>query len=156
MPALANPKREAFARALATGKSQIEAHEAAGFKPHRGNASSLAQDKSILERVAELQAETAAMAQEATRMAAERLSIDREWVMARLQENALKAAANEDFSPSNQALQLLGKELGMFVDRKQFDIDGDLRGISDAQLLALFAASAADGDEEEAEATARH
>lgn len=134
MPALANARHERFARELAGGKSQIEAHEAAGFKPHRGNASSLAQTQSILERVAELQAEQAQIARAATEMAAERLSIDREWVLSTLVENvnrAMQAVEVKDSrgvrtgefkyegSVANQALQLIGKELGMFVDRSE-------------------------------------
>lgn len=117
MPALTNPKHELFAQELAKGRTQIEAHEAAGYKPHRGNASALAQDKNILERVSEIQSERAEMDRQATEKAAEALSIDKKWVMSRLIENATRAAASEDYSPSNKALELLGKELGMFIDR---------------------------------------
>ena len=117
MPALTNPRHERFAQELAAGKTATEAYETAGFKPNRGNAASLKQQESILKRVAELQAERAETARKATEMAAERLSIDREWVMARLIENAQNAAAGEDYGPSNKALELLGKELGMFVER---------------------------------------
>lgn len=119
MPVLSNPRHERFAQELAKGKSQIEAHELAGYKPHRGNASSLAQDKSILERVSELHGERAHIEQEATQKAADALSIDKQWVMARLISNATNAAASEDYAPSNKALELLGKELGMFIDRTE-------------------------------------
>jgi len=119
MPTLPNPRHERFAQELAKGKSQIEAHELAGYKPHRGNASLLAQDKSIVARVSELQAERAAMDIKATEKAAEALSIDKQWVMSRLISNATQAASLEDFGPSNKALELLGKELGMFVDRTE-------------------------------------
>ncbi|WP_175540088.1 hypothetical protein [Methylobacterium sp. yr596] len=115
--ALTNSRHELFAQELAKGKSQFEAHAAAGYSAHRGNASALAQDKSIQARVAEIQSATAEMERAATQAAAEALAIDREWVMARLQENALKAALTEDYGPSNRALELLGKELGMFKDK---------------------------------------
>lgn len=156
MPALRNPKRERFAQELAKGKSQFEAHGIAGFRPHRGNASLLAQDKSILERVAEIQAEQARMSAAATEKATERLSIDKEWVLARLIENATSAAASEDFAPSNRALELLGKEMGMFIDRKQLDIDGELRGFTDAQLVAILASEGEEGDSEEGGAPITH
>jgi phage terminase small subunit len=147
MPALANPKHELFAQELAKGKSQIEAHELAGYKPHRGNASSLAQDKSILERVSEIQAERAEMDREATKQATEALAIDKQWVMARLIDNATQAASLEDFGPSNKALELLGKELGMFIDRKSIDVKNDPRALTDAELLAIAAALEGEGSE---------
>lgn len=117
MPTLTNSRHERFAQELAKGKSASEAYTLAGFKPNTGNASTLKGTQSILKRVAEIQAETSEMERQATQAAAEALAIDREWVMARLQENALKAAEQEDYGPSNRALELLGKELGMFKDK---------------------------------------
>lgn len=116
---LANPRHERFAQELASGKSQFEAHGNAGFKAHRGNASLLAQDKSIVARVDEIISATREMGRAATDKAAEALSIDRQWVMARLIENAASARESEDYAPSNRALELLGKEIGMFVDRSE-------------------------------------
>jgi phage terminase small subunit len=140
VPVLSNPRHEKFAQELAKGVSQFEAHGRAGFKAHRSNASSLAQDNSILARVAEIQSENAAQAQKATQEAAERLSLSREWVLERLRDNAVQAADQGDFGPSNKALELIGKEIaGMFVDRKRLDIDGELRGLTDAQLIAILA-----------------
>ena len=45
--------------------------------------------------------------------------LSREWVLEQLVDNASKAKAAGDFGPSNQALNLLGKELGMFVDKTE-------------------------------------
>jgi hypothetical protein len=140
MPALSNPKHERFAQELARGKSAIEAYTTAGFSPNRGNATTLKQNQSIINRVSEIQARTIGVEQKASEKAAERLSIDREWVLERLRQNALSAAESGDFGPSNRALELIGKEIaGMFVDRKHVDIDGELRGYTDAQLIALLA-----------------
>lgn len=69
MPVLKNPRHEKFALLLAEGKSQLEAYTLAGFKPHRGNASKLASENIIVERVAELQQRVAAIHQEATEIA---------------------------------------------------------------------------------------
>jgi hypothetical protein len=148
MPVLSNPRHERFCQELAKGTSQQQAYVLAGFKAHASNPSALARDERILARVAEIQEAALEMAREATEMAAERLSIDREWVMSRLIQNATTAASEGDFAPSNRALELLGKELGMFIDRKHVDIDGELRGVSDAALIALFAGSAEEGDSE--------
>jgi phage terminase small subunit len=134
MPALANARHERFAQELAKGKSATEAYVEAGYKANSGNAATLKSDQSISTRVSELISEHAEMHREATQMATERLSIDREWVLTQLVENANRAmqavavkgndgAATGEFkyegSVANRALELIGKEIGMFVDRTE-------------------------------------
>lgn len=106
MPVLENQRHEAFAQALAKGKTVDSAYQEAGFKPNRSNASRLNANDSIRERVAELQ-----------EMASERVVLDREWILARLIENA-KDHQKSNPSASNKALELLGKEVGMFIERQ--------------------------------------
>lgn len=122
MPVLDNQRHEAFAQALAQGKSATEAYELAGFKPSRHHASRLATKGNVQARVAELQG-----------MAADRVVVDRAWVLSKLHENVERAMQNQpvmaggeatgeykyDGSVANKALELLGKELGMFVDRSE-------------------------------------
>lgn len=84
MPVLKNAKHERFAQALAAGKTQIDAHKDAGFKPHRGNASGLAQDKNIAARVAELLETRATIEAKATEQAIEKLAITKEAVLGEL------------------------------------------------------------------------
>ena len=48
MPALQNPRYEAFARARAKGALLIDAYESAGFVRHRGLASGLASSGPVL------------------------------------------------------------------------------------------------------------
>ncbi len=134
MPALGNARHERFAQELAKGKSATEAYEVAGYRPNSGNAATLKADQSISTRVAELIEEQSEIARAATGMAAERLSIDREWVLGQLVENANRAmqavavksndgATTGEFkyegSVANRALELIGKELGMFIDRSE-------------------------------------
>lgn len=54
MPILENPRHEAFAQALAKGKTADDAYALAGFSPHRSNASRLSANDSVRDRVAEL------------------------------------------------------------------------------------------------------
>lgn len=84
MPALKNPRHEKFAQGLAKGKTQDDAYEQAGFKPNRGNASTLNQNQSISNRVAELIALSERIDSEATQKAMERLSITKERIAAEL------------------------------------------------------------------------
>lgn len=55
MPVLKNAKHERVAQSLAKGLGADKAYAAAGYKPHRGNASRLSANESIKARVAELQ-----------------------------------------------------------------------------------------------------
>ena len=84
MPVLKNARHEAFAQALAKGKTADEAYEQAGFKADRGNASRLQQKDSILQRVNELLTRADTVEQKATEKAIEKLAITKERVLAEL------------------------------------------------------------------------
>ena len=70
MPALKNPRHEAFAQALARGMSASAAYVEAGYKANRHNAAALAREEHIRTRVTELQEEQLAIHQQATADAA--------------------------------------------------------------------------------------
>lgn len=129
MPALDNPRHERFAQELAKGKTQLEAYRLAGYRPDDGAANRLSGNVRVATRVKEI-----------TERAATRAEITKAWVMERLMRNAQMCLGEEplivpgsggegevaeegrvefrrDPAAANQALQLLGKELGMFVDR---------------------------------------
>lgn len=108
MPILSNPRHERFAQELASGKSQTEAYETAGFKHNRHNASRLITNETIKARVAELQGRIT-----------EGVVLTKQWILEQLIDNVklAKAQPKPDTSAANQALALLGKEQGMFVDR---------------------------------------
>lgn len=108
MGALSNPRHERFAQELAKGKSATEAYFEAGYEESRSAASRLSTNVNVQERVEELKERSAA-----------NVMLSREWVLEQLVDNASKAKAAGDFGPSNQALNLLGKELGMFVDKTE-------------------------------------
>jgi hypothetical protein len=104
MPALANPRHERFAQELAKGKSATEAYSEAGYQESRASASRLLTNANVQARVAELQERAAA-----------NVVISREWVLEQLIDNAAQAKQQGDIGPSNQALQLIGKEIGMLA-----------------------------------------
>jgi hypothetical protein len=54
MPVLKNAKHELFAQAIAKGKTQIEAHELAGYKVSAPNASKMASLPDVIKRVQEI------------------------------------------------------------------------------------------------------
>ena len=156
MPILSNPKHERFAQELAKGKSATEAHEIAGYSSNRGNACTLKQDENIGKRVAEILAARDKMHSAATERATEKLSLTKEWVIAGLMENAQRALQRQSVTDSegnvieyryegsvaNRALELLGKEMGMFIDRKETGAPGEFAAIdsmSGPELLAFLA-----------------
>jgi phage terminase small subunit len=142
MPVLSNPKHERFAQELARGKTADEAYRLAGFKPNRGNAATLKAKQSISDRVRELQERVAERVVEKT-------ALTKEWVLESLRENYERAmqqkrARNDDGEEvgdftyqgnvANRALELIGKEIGMFVDRKEVGKPGDFAGMTDDEL----------------------
>jgi phage terminase small subunit len=133
MSVLANPRHERFAQELAKGTSASEAYVLAGYRANRGNAATLKQDQNILARVTELLEEREEIHSQATAEAVERAGLTKEWVIARLMENVQRASQAQpvmaggvqtgeyryEGSVVNRGLELLGKELGMFVDRTE-------------------------------------
>jgi len=59
MAVLKNARHEAFAQALAKGKSAVDAYVEAGYKPNRSHASRLVANGNIADRVTELQKKVA-------------------------------------------------------------------------------------------------
>jgi hypothetical protein len=108
MPVLENSRHEKFAQGLAQGMSAAEAYRQAGYNGDRTAASRLATNVNVQARVDELKQRAAAS-----------VSLSKEWVLERLIANVEMGQQAGDLAPTNKALELLGKELGMFVDRSE-------------------------------------
>ena len=114
MPALKNPRHERFVQGLAAGKTADQAYQDAGYKPNRCNAGRLKTNENIQARLQELQ-----------HKAADKVVVDRAYIMKKLKKNAetcLGEGDNRNPTAANRALELLGKELGMFVDRRLLNV----------------------------------
>lgn len=90
--------------------SAQDAFKAAGYKPHRGNSFRLSVKLEVTARVQELLGFSA-------EKVVEKLVIDREWIVSRLADLHEKAMKAKQFSPAARALELLGKDFGMFKER---------------------------------------
>ena len=136
MPVLKNARHEKFSIGLADGLSQEKAYVAAGFSPNgaRGSASTLIkQHPYILKRRDEILAEREKLHAVSTVKACEALAIDKEWVLNELIDTVFKAKRGQpvrnkegeivgyrpNLAAATAALALLGKELGMFRERKE-------------------------------------
>ncbi len=114
MPVLSDPKREKFASLLSSGKSLTEAYKSAGYNAkHPGKAgSALAKRADVKSRVEELRRK---ISNEVARQTAHKVALTKEWVIEKLVENAQEALSVKGGSAvANRALELLGKELGLF------------------------------------------
>lgn len=128
MPVLKSAKHEHFAQLVANGMLPPKAYVAVGYseKGAAQSASRLLKDADVAARIDELREAVAVRG-------VEKAAVDRAWVTARLREVAERSMQAEPVTDrdgnstgeytfnaagANRALELLGKELGMFVERK--------------------------------------
>ncbi len=109
---LSNPKHEIFAQAMAEGKDRPTAYRLAGYKSASDgsahtNACRLLKNRQVLDRIYQIRV---AADEEALRV----MGLSKAKVLTMLMENATKAP---EAAARNRALELVGKEQGMFVDR---------------------------------------
>lgn len=132
-------RRERFAQLLAGGSNQSVAYTAAGYSHDPSNAAKLAKECKVAERVEWLQQQVNAKVGETLSKQASEEVATREWVMARLKQNALQTLGELPvirdvfcngrshqeqvtiYNPAaaNRALEILGQALGMFRDDGQ-------------------------------------
>jgi hypothetical protein len=123
MGVLINAKWEVFSQEVARGKPASEAYALAGFSPNRANATRLRLHDSIKARVAELLAFKKAAVEAEQLSAAERAGVDHYWVLRNLRINAIQAMRAGDRSAAARSLELVGKHLNMFSDKKDLHIN---------------------------------
>ncbi len=130
---LDNQKWENFARYIANGETQANAAKLAGFKENNAHIRGciLMKKDEIRLRVEELQ-------RVSSEQAVTGLSVSKAWVMGKLRENVEKAKMVGDHSAVNRGLELIGKEIRMFVERKVIGLH-DLRSASADELLDMLA-----------------
>src|SRR4029453_19569388 len=116
-------KQHLFAHGLPKGRSADAASQAAGYKPHRGNAARLRANEIIQRRIAEILGK-----------AAEKAEVNKERLKETV-ERAMQAVPHLDHegnptgvytyqgNVANKALEMLGRELGMFAQRQPRDED---------------------------------
>ena len=157
MSVLGNARHEKFAQEIVKGASQRDAYRTAGYPTKSdaaadASASRLLSNAKVAARVQELQELT----QERT---IEKAAVSKAWVIDKLVENVERAMTAEPVrdaqgnatgeykyngSVANRALELIGKEQGMFIDRKEIGAPGDFDQWSDEDLEKYIAAGASD------------
>lgn len=144
MPALLNPKYEMFAKGLADGLTNEKAFIAAGYSPHtarQGSCAVMKKHPEILKRRDEIRGQQETMLANLgiapVAVAARAVGVNKEKILAELWDNAMIAKAavpvldkegttigiyKTNIAASNQALHLLGKELGMFQEKTEIPL----------------------------------
>ena len=134
MSVLRNPRHERFAQELAKGKSTADAYVAAGFKPSRANASRLQHQDNISQRVSEILKRRERIEEKATERAIARTAITCADVLEMLIEHRKLARERGQTAAAIRAAELLGKEIGMFINREEVGKPGDFSHLSCEEL----------------------
>lgn len=169
---LKNAKHEHFAQLVSTTETPARAYVLAGFSENgaRASANRLLRNADVCSRVEHLRSIKERQHAETVTAVVERAGLSKEWVISQLMENVAMAKAAEpvvdsegnptgeyrqNINAANKALELLGKEAGMFIDRKEIrtgPLDtlehDELKLLRDALAAAL--ASSVDGAQDAA------
>lgn len=129
MPILKNAKHEMFAHSIAKGSSPGKAYSAAGYtgKGADQSAAKLLKNTKIISRIEEIKSNIAQIAES-------KAGIDKAYVLGMLQKNLEIAMQKHSIigvngkskyvyegNVANRALELMGKELGMFKEHKTLE-----------------------------------
>jgi phage terminase small subunit len=129
MPVLKNPRHELFAQLLASGKTATEAHQLAGFKRDRGNASRLATDPEIHDRV-----------QQITAVGAQRAAVTVESLISEAEQARRGAMEAGQYAAAVAAVKEKGVLSGKRVERRESGAPGEFADLENmtAEQLAEF------------------
>ena len=131
---LRNTRNEKFAQLVATGSVLEAAYVASGYAPTRARqaAARLRLREDVAARIAYLQEMSAVSLSQA-------FVLNKQWVLEKLKAVFEDAYKDREYSPSIRALELVGKELGMFTDRVDTTLrwDGDPAKLDDRAAARL-------------------
>lgn len=136
--------REIFAQAVAKGLPAWEAYIEAGHatatraKAQTG-ATQWLQNPRVKERISQLASENAVVVVERMQTAMAKTGVTKLWVMEKLVEIIERSMGPKQFKGYNgatavRALELVGKEIGMFIDRAEIGKPGEFADLSDDEL----------------------
>jgi phage terminase small subunit len=149
MPALKNAKQELFAQNFVSGMGVYEAYQSAGYDGSPQAANNVRNNPNVDFRIQELMERRAKIDEKATEKAIQKMALTKEYVISRLIENVERSMQASpvkgeeglfkyDGSVANRSLELLGRELGMFVDRKEVGKPGEFDELNSSQLRQLI------------------
>lgn len=140
---LKNERQELYAKNRAQGMPPSKAAVAAGFSSGSGTYSKMEKDEDVQARIEflkteleERKAQRAIANRAAARAVGETVGYTRSWVLQQLAEVAANANSDGDYKEANRALELIGKDMGMFEGGSSPDDEpGDVPQSFDADSL---------------------
>jgi phage terminase small subunit len=131
MPILSNPRRERFAQEIAKGKTYTKAYVVAGYRPHDGNACTLAQHPEVIARLEELRSK-----------AAHDVEVTVGSLIREAGEIQAAAIAAGQMAAAVSALTAKAKIAGKWIERKETGAPGEFGDIDnmDADQLRAYVA----------------
>jgi hypothetical protein len=123
MPVLDNPKWKIAAQEIAKGRTQLQAVEAAGYSPHRSNASRLIANDNIKSRVQELQME-----------ASKTIAITLEGQIQKLEDLLNQAKTHKQISAGVAAIDKQNELMGFKIQRVENKNVDRFDSMSDEEL----------------------
>ena len=166
---LPNAKHEHFAQLVSNGESATRAYVLAGYSEGGApqSAGRLLKNAQVCERIAYLRSIKEQKHQQAVSAVISDAAIDKKWVLDKLtrivamgmqaepvtdEEGQPVGEYRQNLAAANKAVELIGKELGMFVERKEIrtgaldDLNHDeLKRLRDALGSVLGAAGTSAG-----------
>lgn len=151
MPALRNERWERFCELRAQGIRQGQAAEMVGFAHPHVEAAKLMKRADIQKRLAEIQPIVDAKRSE---LMTSMVMPTRAEVLNELWATVKEAKAALDRPSTLRGLELIGKELGMFVQRADIKVSSPLDGLNAEMLRRFLAAVEDEGDDQAIEGEA--
>jgi hypothetical protein len=138
MPVLKNARRELFAQLLFQGFTAVDAYEKAGFKRHRGNACTLANNPEVQTRLEQIRAEAAALAPVGTSAIAAKAKVTANSLIAEADQVLAGAMSSRQYGAANGAIKNKGILSGVWVERAEVGGVGEFDHLTDAELDDLI------------------
>jgi hypothetical protein len=120
------------------GKMQLEAYAASGFGKSTSRPALLAKDRRIVARVDKILAERQRVEAKVTERAIKRSAITKERIIEMLLADRDLARQKGQAAAAIRAAELLGKELGMFIDRKETRVVDEFADWTADELMAYI------------------
>lgn len=153
MEPLSSAKHEHFAQLVSNGENATRAYVLAGYSENgaKQSAARLLTNADLCARIAYLRSKKEEAHGQSVQKVLQEAALDKAWVLKRLARivdmgMAAEPVKDADGNPSgeyranlnaaNKALELIGKEAGMFIDRKEIRT-GELDGLGHDELKQL-------------------
>lgn len=132
MPILTNPKHELFAQAIVRGDSGRVAYRSAGYEANDdacdAAASRLLATVKVKARVGELRERTET---------ASKTVLTKAWIIEQAIQLKRKAEEKGAYAAAVRCVELLGREVNAFVEKKEVGLPGEFSDMRDDELVAI-------------------